>query len=49
MNAYKEEDKRSNNIIRISMLNNIPIVLGNEENDNLKEKFSEEEVKNFLF
>jgi hypothetical protein len=49
MNAYKKEDRRCNNIIRRSMLNNIPKVLGMEENDKLKEKVSEEEVKNVVF
>ena len=49
MNSYKDEDKRSNNIIRRSMLNNIPTMLGDEENDKLKENFLEEEVKNGVF
>ena len=49
MNPYKKEDKRCNNIIRRRMLNNIPKVLGMEENDKLKEKLSEEEVKNVVF
>lgn len=48
MNAYKKEDIRCNNVIRISMLNNIPKVLGMEENDKLKEKVSKEEVKNLV-
>lgn len=48
MNAYKKEDRRCNNIIR-SMHNNIPKLLGMEENDKLKEKVSKEEVKNVVF
>ena len=49
MNSYKEEDKQSNNIIKRSMLNNIPTVLGNEENDKLRKKVSKEEVKKVVF
>ena len=47
-NAHKKEDKRCNNVTRRSMLNNIPKVLGMEENDKLKEKVSKEEVKNIF-
>ena len=49
MNAYEKEDRMCNNVIRRSMLNNIPKVLGMEENDRLKEKVLEEEVKNANF
>lgn len=49
MDAYKKEDKRSNNLIMRSMLNNILTVLGDEENDKLKEKVSEEDVNTLVF
>ena len=48
-NSYKKEDTKRNNLIRRSMFNNIPIVFGDKENDKLKEKVLEEEVKNGVF
>ena len=47
-NTYKREGRRCNNIIR-SLVYNIPKVLAMEENDKLKEKVLEEEVRNVFF
>ena len=48
-NAYKKTNNRSNNLIRCSMLNSIPTMLGEEENNELREKVSEEEVRKAVF
>ena len=47
--AYKRENKEGNHIIRRSMLNTIPRILGENENDNLMENVTEEEVKQAVF
>ena len=45
MTVYKWENKEGNNLIKRSMLNTIPRVLGENENDRLLENVTKEEVK----
>lgn len=47
--AYKMENKDGNLVIRRSMLNTIPRVLGEIENEGLMKKLTREEVKNVVF
>lgn len=47
--AYKKEIKIGNQVIRISLINTIPQVLGEVENNSILGRITEEEVKRVVF